>query len=193
MKIDTGFIPKNIIDLMGDNLQNHEESFALAAGVLSSSDFKIDDVFADESGWRLNLESSSKYYFQHKGEIICVSQYETSAGYFARVNDGNPIFISYTEDNTKIPTKETLKHFNSWHYKFDEDYVFLTTRGISLYVKRYQPEATSEAISSNTLTAPMPGKIIAVNAKAGGRQRQSWRPAYHYGSDEDGNDFRGTA
>ena len=167
MKIDTGFIPKNIIDLMGDNLQNHEESFALAAGVLSSSYFKIDDVFADESGWRLNLENSSKYYFQHNGEIICVSQYETNEGYFARVNDGDPIFISYTEDKTKVPTKETLKHFNSWHYKFDEDYVFLTTRGISLNIKRYQPEATSETISSNALTAPMPGKIIAVNAMAG--------------------------
>ena len=91
----------------------------------------------------------------------------TGEGYFARVENDTPVYISYTEEKFQIPTKESLKHYNSWYYRYDDAFVYLQSRGTSLVIKRYQPEAASDTLASSALTAPMPGKIIAVNAKTG--------------------------
>ena len=60
-----------------------------------------------------------------------------------------------------------LNHYSAWAFKIHDDHVSLYRNGQLIKVDREAFGASTSILSSNALTAPMPGKIIAVNAKAG--------------------------
>ena len=172
-KIDTDFIPKRANDLAGINFQNEDAAYALAAGVLNDIDYDASDVFFDDLGWRLNLNSSAKYYFEREGQLVTVAIVrESSEGYYASVNNNTPIFISYLKHHSnpflRFVTMEALKYLDSWQYHHNDETISLSHKGTVIVLKRYQPEtAANTAAGGDAITAPMPGKIIAVNVAVG--------------------------
>ena len=55
----------------------------------------------------------------------------------------------------------------NWNYDYSEDTIELRQKGKIIVIPTRVGAASLTAVSSNALTAPMPGKIISVNAKAG--------------------------
>lgn len=83
-------------------------------------------------------------------------------------NEGTPfdIFMERPE-NEILEFSEYFKYNKSWKYRTRPDHVSITLKGRMAKAYFYNPTADNITNSSNALTAPMPGKIIAVNAKAG--------------------------
>ena len=63
---------------------------------------------------------------------------------------------------------ESLKAFHNWQSDVRDDVVILWRDDSKISVTRYRPSGDSiSASSADSLTAPMPGKIIAVKTEVG--------------------------
>ncbi len=167
--ISTSFIEQHSSQLIPFPIRDCDEIFALAAIKLDrAAEEKITTPFGEIEGWRLNLKPQNIWRFQREDQIITVNLIRQER-YFAKVsiNEQEPISISLDSDQTITNTQEALKNFTVWDYKIKDDYVSMHANGVFAQVKMYNPSSDLISTSSNALTAPMPGKIIAVNAKAG--------------------------
>ena len=177
--ISTNFIPDRP-ELVGNDIHSRPELFALAALVLKNKNYKYcHSLFSSQTGWRLNQAPLNTQYFSLGGQTKKVDILKTNEAYALISVDKNPPFKVHLNAGIKInggdlPIESlydpipALIYYGEWEVFIREDYIYFLRNGAYAQVERYNPEAATEAAAStNTITAPMPGKIIAVTAKPG--------------------------
>ena len=177
--IDTSFIEKNITRLCPKDNSHTHEAIALASAKIieykgpslnrtSSSNGLAYSPWSERSGWRLNNKSSAIIPFYINGEVIKSELiYSDSHKLDFLIMDQ---LYSVKRQNTSAETNslQALAFLEAWDSRVKHDFVELRRRGEKIKIQRYIAGNESNISSnSNALTAPMPGKIIAVKAKAG--------------------------
>jgi 3-methylcrotonyl-CoA carboxylase alpha subunit len=123
--------------------------------------------FGENGGWRTNSRKRERYFFDGpNGQVIVDIGENTYNGIFVSVNDGTPIFFDLDGENTSATNEEALTSFKSWASSLQEDHVSIFRKSEIYMVPLISFAGTTKA-SADTLTAPMPGKIIALNCAAG--------------------------
>ena len=167
-KVSTGFIPNNLADILPFDLSKDLRSYALATLRLESDAYdSLHTPFDNPSGFRLNLPRKQIYLFEKDGEIIETEILDILTN-SAKVRVQNNIFyFEFPTTETYLLIEDVLNDYNSWTFKVKDDYISLKHGANISQLKRYLASGENLLNSANALTAPMPGKIIAVNAKAG--------------------------
>ncbi|MEE9272501.1 MAG: acetyl/propionyl/methylcrotonyl-CoA carboxylase subunit alpha [Robiginitomaculum sp.] len=175
-KISTGFIPKYLNALIPKDLTNTPQAFALAAVKLSdanlfshagTSPYNM-TPWDNSDGWKLNRPASLVWKFNKGGEIITARVQKISFTAWTVCIGGEYFHIERHVPEHKINIRDALGFLNAWGDNLRLDPIELYKDGETLKIHLYQPEAAEIAdAGGNTLLAPMPGKIIAVNVKAG--------------------------
>ena len=167
-KVSTGFIPENLTDLIPFDTSNDLRAYALAALRLESDAYdNVKTPFDNPSGYRFNLPKKAVHLFEKDGDVIeaeILDSLTNSAK--VRVQDQTFYFEFPTPENYVL-IEEVLNDYNSWNFKVKHNFISMKYGASITQLKRHLPTGESLLNSSNALTAPMPGKIIAVNAKAG--------------------------
>jgi len=167
--LNTSFIPKHLLDLVGEDLSMTDDALALAACSLSEVQDTKNSPFDQRTGWRLNQKQNETWMLL-RGEVptkVSITR-EAHEGWHVSVDENPSIFISGFASCPAVDERSSLRYYADWDRWSDEHLVSLKRNGKSIIVHRYQPEAATDTASGgNTLTAPMPGKIIAVNVKVG--------------------------
>ena len=166
--LDTHFIPANMDKIRPLKLINFDRLFGIAALQLFF-DLKRATNIPNETigGWRLNLPAKHCYTFERAGEAITVSIDKIDDNFAYVSVDGNSYFYTFEAAPLDISIEDSMTYYYGWDTKVRSDYVSLHYFGNFVQIPLYN--AANELLSGggNALTAPMPGKIIAVNAKAG--------------------------
>jgi len=179
--VSTGFIEKHQDYLIWPELIKLDEIFALAGAEYFSSEqenpvsfFKPSrnsataTPFDDYEGWRKNLDDIKKVWFIRDGASVEV-EYESSDensitllvnGTSFQVHDGKNFDMEMTLNNL-------LQYRKHWRFRIETDGISIWYEAAYVFVPFFHAVDAASASSANTLTAPMPGKIIAVNAKTG--------------------------
>ena len=171
-KVSTSFIPDRP-ELIGENIEGRPEIYALAALRLESRDMKRScSPFSGTDGWRLNQANTSTWFFSNNGEAVKVeilSSNDSEATVL--VNSEYDFRISFEPSNLPIAylykPEEALNYYDEWAYAIREDYISLTRNGTFTKVFFQKFDDGFLNASSDAITAPMPGKIIALNCAAG--------------------------
>ena len=178
-KIHTGFIPDNMKGLVGPDVGARDEIYGLAALYLliqyDNPQNYPKTPFTTLDGWRFHASSRTVFTFLKKGDPLYVKVLNVEEDMFARlqVDDNEPFTISLaplTDVQTGSLDKTleaSLSLYDAWAYKFKDDHISLFRKGIAIKVMLPAFDSSSQSAGGDTLTAPMPGKIIAVNVKAG--------------------------
>jgi len=168
-KINTHFIPQNLDDLIPEDFSQRDEVYALAALFFEQKyTEKFETPFRDQDGWRLNQPSNQTYYFLRNGDPVSVRVIRKSdQNNLVSINEQTPLNFNYDEENEASSNHEVLQDYRAWAFKIHDDHVSLYRDGQTIRVERESFGGNTNVASSNALTAPMPGKIIAVNATVG--------------------------
>ena len=179
-KIDTTFIGDRLDSLVGEDLENrpeiYPEPYALAALTLAQSS-KTPAVWASKeaAGWRLSLPTYQAYLFAGTNGPITVA-IDTLTDTFAKIRVGGTDTLNISLENPYHPQdgyrasamNDALLYFRDWETTVRPDHIALANRPSGATARIYFPDFVSNAeITGDVVTAPMPGKIIAVNAKPG--------------------------
>ncbi|MEP1231192.1 MAG: acetyl/propionyl/methylcrotonyl-CoA carboxylase subunit alpha [Litorimonas sp.] len=169
--ISTHLIPEKINDLIPEDLSNTDEALAMAASkILFPEEHETPEkgAFARSNGWKLNIEPSVTYHFERNGIVEPVTLFDINSGYYKARIGANIIRMQIPRTESIDTNVESLKAFHNWQSDVRDNAVILWRDDSKFSVTRYRPSGDSiSAYSSNSLTAPMPGKIIAVNVKVG--------------------------
>ena len=175
-KISTGFIPDNLDALIPKALAQTNQALALAAVKLSDA-----NLFGHKNtspwnltpwdksdGWKLNRPASQIWKFVRGGDIITARVKEISlTAWSVSVADENFHIERHAPDH-KIANEDALGFIYAWGDNLRLDPIELYRDGETLKIQLYHPEAGADtAAGGNAITAPMPGKIIAVNVAVG--------------------------
>lgn len=187
--ISTSFIEDYSNILIWSDFEDHSEVFALAAAhyfsdakdqLVDSEAVQISqtrpftpfdnnkDSFENISGWRNNLEPVRKLWFLRNGQDVCVEKIDDDGEAMSFLVDGQEIKIH--DSDTAIgsfPLQECLKHRGHWMFQKTSDGIGIQRDATFEFISFYVGDEDIEKTSSNTLTAPMPGKIITLNCAAG--------------------------
>ena len=118
-------------------------------------------------GWRLNLPAKHCYTFERAGEAVTAS-IEKVDDNFAYVDiNGKSFFYTFETDPLDISIEESMTYYYGWDTKVENDFVSLHYFGNFVQIPLYNPANELLSSGANALTAPMPGKIIAVKAAVG--------------------------
>ena len=179
--VSTGFIEKHQNYLIWPELIKLDEIFALAGAEYFSSEqdnpvnfFKPSrnsataTPFDDYEGWRNNLEEVKKVWFIRDGESVEVEYESSNENSITLLVNGAP-FQVYDGKNfdMEMTLNNLVQHRKHWRFRIETDGVSIEREAAYVFVPFFHAVDTASASSANALTAPMPGKIIAVNAKAG--------------------------
>ena len=174
--LSTGFIPDNQVALLGPDLTRREEFYAFAALRLEHEKNRQEESspFSIRDGWRNNLIKQHRYFFASDEGIVCVDIIKLTEDEFSVSVNEQPekSFKLYTYKEIKSDKfgndfEDSLNYPERWACDILENQVFIRRKG---YAKRVMFPSYDGALSgnhANALTAPMPGKIIAVKARAG--------------------------
>lgn len=168
-KISTHFIPKFIESLVPEDFSLDDRVYGLAALFIEQKYKESTNTpFRNQEGWRLNLPTNQRYNFVRNGETLSVHvKSKTDRLALVSVN-GQPLTTyEYGFEDTSRSNKDVLNHYSSWAFRIHEDHVSLYRNGQLIRVEKETFGADATLSAGNALTAPMPGKIIAVNATAG--------------------------
>ena len=174
--ISTDFIPNHLSDLIGPDINERSEIYALAALRLESECFDCakESPFGAYDGWRLNQLRNSKYHFQQDDILVTVRILNSNEKFaMVKVNDDSPIRISFEspidsqEGSLAKDVLSSLLYYGEWAYAIRGTYVSLTREGVFAKAFFEDHEAQFSSAGGNAITAPMPGKIIAVNVGVG--------------------------
>jgi 3-methylcrotonyl-CoA carboxylase alpha subunit len=178
-KIHTGFIPENMEELIGIDVEARDEVYGLAAlYILMQYDNPQNHPrtpFTTLDGWRSNANTRMSFTFLRKDTPIQVDVLSVEEEMFAKlqVND-NEIFTISLAPLTDAQTgsldktlKTSLNLYDAWAYKLKDDHISLFRKGVAIKVMLPTFDSSSNTTGGNTITAPMPGKIIAVNISVG--------------------------
>ena len=168
-QLSTHFIPSHLASLLPPDLCKEDEVYGLAALFYEQKyKEKKDTPFRNQDGWRLNGTKNQKYYFIKNGKSISVKVIQKNDRTTLISVDGKPsIEYRFGTEDTSLANEDALNHYSSWAYKIYDDHVSLYRKGQFIRVETETFGSNNSVLSSNALTAPMPGKIIAVKAKAG--------------------------
>ncbi len=165
----TSFISNNINDLVSQDLALDNRALALAAiDLFYWQRNNQKNIFCVPSGWRLNLPSRRSFFFDREGELVEVRVLDEHE-LFVKVQVGNSevIHISFEETPIALNNSEALCYYYEWDYVISSTEITLHRSAETYSVKLYNPFGNLETDGVNILFAPMPGKIIAVNASEG--------------------------
>jgi len=167
-KVSTGFIPDNLADLIPFDPSTDFRSYALAALRIESDAYdKIKTPFNIPTGFRLNLPKKEIHLFEKDGDVIEVEILDSLAN-SAKVRVQDKVFyFEFPTSKKYILIEDVLNDYNQWTFKVKPDLISMKHGASISQLKRYLPSGENLLSSANALTAPMPGKIIAVNAKTG--------------------------
>jgi len=167
-KVSTGFIPDNLTDLIPFDPSKDLRAYALAALRLESDAYdKLKTPFDSPTGFRLNLPGKEVHLFEKEGDVIEVEILDSLTN-SAKVRVQDKIFyFEFPTSETYILIEDVLNDYNAWHFKVKNDFISLRHGSNISQLKRHLPSGENFLSSANALTAPMPGKIIAVNARVG--------------------------
>jgi 3-methylcrotonyl-CoA carboxylase alpha subunit len=174
--ITTDFIPKHMRALIPADLAQTNRALALAAVKLSDANLfgpsgKSSWVLTPwdtSDGWKLNLPDSQIWAFVRGGDIVTAHVRQVSiAQWSVRIDDEN-FHIERNSPERKIGNEEALSFLYAWGENLRLDPLELYRDGETIKIHQYHPEASDAAVAGgNAVTAPMPGKIIAVNVAVG--------------------------
>jgi len=167
----THFIADNIESLLPQDLSNTDEALAMAAAkLLLPEQFaaKPTHPFEVKDGWHINLPTDVSYQFLRNGDIVSVTLKEFHNKSVRAIIGERELYIQMDRlDDMGATHFAALSSYNEWSGYVYDDRVELQRRTHRFTIPRYIPTAEALSASSNALTAPMPGKIIAVNATVG--------------------------
>jgi len=175
-KISTGFIPDHLDILIPKNLADTNQALALAAVKLSDA-----NLFSHAStspwnmtpwdksdGWKLNRPPSQVWKFMRQGDIVTARVKEISFTAWSVNIEDAVIHIERHAPEHKIDNQDALGFLYAWGDNLRLDPLELYKDGETLKIQLYQAEAEAETMAGgNAIAAPMPGKVIAVNAAVG--------------------------
>ncbi len=169
-KLSTHFIENHMDRLLPFNLLTDNRIYALAAIKLETDANEFAKTpFENTDGWRLNQAPHHVYYLEKDGEPIRVEITEMHAD-FARVAvDETEYHFNFVHPPQNISLEESLDFYNEWSYRTHKDYISLHRDGNFVQIPLYRAANDMTKASGNAILAPMPGKIISVNAKIGDR------------------------
>ena len=173
----TNFIGDTIATLIPADLGSHPNALAYAAVAIINLGLFPDDgldnfiephtPWLERDAWRLNANSKTVITFKVSDEIISARATRLLNGdWLVDVMD-KKIRVELSQAPKDTAPEDKLRYFYSWSHKVHADYVEIKGTALNIIVQRQTPFDTSDTSSANALTAPMPGKIIAVKAKAG--------------------------
>jgi len=167
----THFIADNLDELLSESLHDKDEALAMAAAHLllpEQFDETASHPFAKETGWRLNQPAKNSFHFLRDGMQVTVNLVEINSTNLKAKIDAKSFLIQMDRlEDSKVSHPKSLSSFNEWSSSIYPDRVELTRQTHRISVPLYVPDIESAAASSDAITAPMPGKIIAVNCAAG--------------------------
>ena len=168
-KLDTHFIVTNIDKIKPLKLIEFDRMFGIAALKLY---FNLKNTYGIPhdtiGGWRANLPAKHVYIFEKNDEPITVNIEKVDDNFaFVRVNEKS-YYYTFEDAPLDISIETLMTYYCGWDTKVKHDYVSLHYFGNFVQIPFFNPSKSNFfAASANALTAPMPGKIIAVNANAG--------------------------
>ena len=167
-RLNTHFIPKFSGELIPPTNALKLEHYGLAALYRDQLVRGAETTpFGAGGGWRMNQKKRERYLFEGKDGPIHVDIGEkTDGGILVSVNDGPDIFYDLDGENTASNNDEALTSYKSWASKLLSDHVSITRHSEFFQVPLPSYDLTNVA-SAGALTAPMPGKIIALNVAVG--------------------------
>lgn len=177
--VDTGFIPRYLDELLPSKSEIAAPLFIMAAlarllerkqraQLQAETSQDRTSPWHDSDGWRLNLPALEALRFTRQGNDIEIQA----------VQNGGYISISY--DDVTYQTQGQLAadgtltvNLDGRQYKahvaFDDESLILTHNGFTLALDKAitHVEDAGDAEAMDQITAPMPGKILSLNVKAG--------------------------
>jgi len=113
-------------------------------------------------GWRLNQPNSSVFRYK-RGDGECIVEINDRRSNYATVTvDGQRYSFSFDKNNRPTTLKDALDNPHKWGY-YNKDYLYLCYRSAYFYFERANQFGGLSSNASDAITAPMPGKIIALN------------------------------
>ena len=176
-KATTNLIERNFSTLTQQGLENENKFIALAASALT---FKLrkenpsQSVFSQTDNWRLNSEANLIWIFEKNelpiqavvksySDILCIIELDDNE---YKIADRD---LEYGANSImSMGFAQDTNDFSQWRSEITNETVHLSDGYFNLAIKRYAPWlSNSSSASSDTISAPMPGKIIALNVAAG--------------------------
>ena len=167
--ISTHFIANNFQEIIPPALEERLEMFALAGLTehYENEDLKT-SPFSNRTGFRINLPSRKVYEYKLGQQTISVELIsKDNANYKVKINNDDVFSIFLGEEDKFKANEEAILDYHAWAIKIFSNKVGFYRNGQVIEILKESFDNLNTSSNSNTLTAPMPGKIIAVNAKAG--------------------------
>ena len=181
--ISTHFFDKYHEDVIPYDIRKDDRTYAQVANYLCSNTYykkngdlvhntddnleTRNDVFSTSDGWRLHLDNNAIYRFKRGNEVVEVKILD-SHDYFIRVEiNEKPLVLYFSSYQDDMSLNAALDHFNAWDFEDIGHAVLMTWNSTKFLIEKHYSTGEALTNTSNQITAPMPGKIIAVNAKAG--------------------------
>jgi len=175
--LTTQLIPTHISELVNDPNRVPPMAYANAAvGYLNQKKFeqtrtsrtsgKSLTPFDDFAGFRLNSTNEATILFENNGEVHPVKVIWDKNLWRCCIDGASFIILDELADE-EDDSWETLSFAYAWSPTVSNTHVTLKRMGRRVNVPLYLAGSSNIEQTSNALSAPMPGKIIAVNAKAG--------------------------
>ncbi len=179
--ISTGFIESYRDILIWPDLLQLDGLYALAGAHYFSGvpDQLVDEdtssiiksnptPFDKDDGWRNNLPGQHRIWFLRDGNPVEVELEEIDETSITLLVNREPIRVHDT--HAPYPTENVatiLTYRDSWFFLTLDDGIQVQRESTSIFVPFYHTVDSTHSASSDAITAPMPGKIIALNCAAG--------------------------
>ena len=173
----THFIGDNINALIPDDLSAHPSALAYATIAIIQHGRNVGDELTEwrethtpwhiRDAWRLNYPPETVVSFQVAGEIVPARATRLMNGDWLVYVMNEKVRVELSPAPRDTSTEEKLRYFYSWSHKVYDEYVIIKSRGLRIAVRRQTAFEDSVNSNSDAITAPMPGKIIAVNVAVG--------------------------
>ena len=173
----THLIPTHIDDLVNDPNTFPLIAYAHAAVSLLVSKTQLSwrqarsgrvvrTPFDELNALRLNSPNITKIAFEQNDNAISVGVLPQKNQWLCEV--GGKKFTIFDEDIDETDDRlDTLQFKQAWRSKINTEAITLTRNGKTFIVPLHLSAGDSAASSSDAVTAPMPGKIIALNVAIG--------------------------
>ena len=174
----THLIPANLSNLVNDPFEVPALGYAHAAvAVLKERYYSIQNEtrrsqrsltpFDDLTAFRINLPHTTLVLFEKNSEPFCIKVTPLKDQWECEVGEEKIIILDDYADDEESDDLNTLHYLRTWRSLVDSAGVTLTRYGKKFIIPIYNTGDAKTSSSSDTITAPMPGKIIALNVAAG--------------------------
>jgi len=177
--VDTGFVERNLADLAPEESLPDEESIALACLYLllsrvqaeAASDQAGDDPHSPWHtlhGWRLNLHEKEILELTAGGEALDVTAWPAPRGFHLGLPSGEVAVGGRLDPDGILHARIGANRLAARVVEAGEELrVLRGTRRASLRLRARASEDEAGASDTGVLRAPMPGRVVSVNANVG--------------------------